>query len=204
MKQSNLRKLERYLFNHLSHNYKAAFFMADIVGVLIGVKPSCMRVISEKDLYKFDILRFCELLKSMNLSVIFERRFVDGEYNLEFYVANTPEDIAHLRLLFKQLQQWSRDNNDKAKPNIEIGKALGYPQSAIEYYAAFSASSPSEDSAKSHAQRMAKYYYYAHSEEHQNQEFAEYDRKINFAMDKFAPRSAKEMRKKYPNKRWLD
>ena len=52
MKQSNLRKLERYLFNHLSHNYKAAFFMADIIGVLIGAKPSCMRVVSEKDLYK--------------------------------------------------------------------------------------------------------------------------------------------------------
>ena len=178
--------------------------MADIIGTLIGVKPSCMRAVSEKDLYKFDVMYFCKLLKAVGLDVVFERRFFGGEYMLEFYTAKTPEDAVHLKTLISQLRQSGEDDHDRAELNIKIGKALGYPQSAIEYYDAFNASTPSEDLAKSHAQRIAKYYYYAHSEEHQNEEFDEYDRRVNLAMDKFAARSAKEMRKKYPNKRWLD
>ncbi len=103
--------------------------------------------------------------------------------------------------LFEELGTFEYGDNRRKEINLEIGKLLGYPETAVKYFVSMeSKARPSE----AHKARLKKYLHYAHSDTYQEVEFRAYDVKVNRATEKYAPRSARVIRKKFPNKRWLD
>lgn len=86
--------------------------------------------------------------------------------------------------------------------NINVGKLLGYPETAILEYIEASSDELYFKSEK-RREKMARNRYYAHSEKFEDDEFRQYDLPLNQAILKYLPRIAKIMQTD-PKKRWLD
>jgi hypothetical protein len=201
MDKAKLKKIENYLFWHCKRRFDAASAMSSIIGVIIGLKPSCCCIFSEENLCRFDLMRFIKLLEKLDLKLAFERKLLESEYYLDLYISKSSKKAERLKELFSDLSKYAYGEGDRKEINAEIGKLLGYPQTAIDYYVRHTESGTLSES---HKERIKKYFYYAHSDKHQDEEFKKYDERLNRAIEKYSPRSAKAMRKKYPNKRWLD
>ncbi|MBO4855410.1 hypothetical protein J5500_03340 [Candidatus Saccharibacteria bacterium] len=200
MDKTKFKKVENYLFWHCKKRYEAAFIMAAIIGVYIGLKTASDSTFCEQDLRLLKIDRLQKLLSALKIELIFNRIYVDGESYLNMTFAKDIKDAEKLRKLFEDLMNYMPGAPERAPINRELGKMLGYPKTAVDYYVEYEQGEPTE----AHKERIRKYFYYAHSEKHQDEEFKAYDLKLNKAIDKYAPRSGKVLRKKHPNKRWLN
>lgn len=201
MDKTKIKKVENYLFWHCKRRYDAASAMSGILGVIINLKPCCCCVLNENNLRKIDLTRLRKILAKLDLKLSFERKLSNDGGILSLYVSKNIKKSERLKELFNSLESYNYGDTARKDINAEIGTLLGYPQTAINYYVRYVESG---NLSESHKERVKKYFYYAHSDTYQNKEYKEYDERLNRALEKYSPRSTKVIRKKYPNKRWLD
>lgn len=145
--------------------------MAEIVGTDIGVKMVAMDCFLPEEREKVDFVWFRRKLHEMGLHVVFERRALGGSdpWNFaEYYYLGKTRDIAlTAQSVFHKI--WSGE----WEMNGEIGKLLGYPATAVDYFLRKKGEMSEDDKS-----RMARNRFYVHSPEFEDEEFEAYEKKI--------------------------
>lgn len=195
MDKNIITKLENYIFEHKAKPGVAASIVAGIVGVMIGVKPATV--------FSFDANEFAELdpddckeafSQAGLVALFFRHEYVERNkitWIEDVYVACDTETADKLHQAFIKLHSVIDDMgqiyNQKGweEASRDIGRLLGYPETAIEY---FIANQDPEDEERKRL--MARYQFYIHSPEHHEEEYQAYDAKIFQAIRDFAPKTA--------------
>ena len=199
MDKSIITELESYLFNYKTKPIVAADDMADIIGVMIGVKPAAIVChIDTKEMAKINPNDLVELLDRAGLkALLFMQNYLSmGEmvWCEDVYISHDLKTAAKLHQLFEKLRSSMDDigqiYNQKAweESSREIGLLLGYPATAVEYYI-----TERDIDNKERKELMKRYQFYIHSPKHHEEEYRAYDQKIFQALQDYAPRSAKSL-----------
>lgn len=207
MDREKIIKLENYIFEHHTRADMAASAMACYMGVIIGVKPAAVSDFEFEEFIKIDPAEIIDLLDQVGLrSLFFTHEYIkiDKPTRIEeAYISRDFKTGAELHSLFQKLRS-SIDNlgqvfNEKLweESSRGIGRLLGYPDTAIEY---FIANQDVDDTERQSL--MDRYRFYVHSPEHHEQEYQAYDRKIYQALHDYAPKTS-EILSANRNKRWL-
>ena len=209
MNRDALLRLEKLVFE-FDWNKKtlATPFMTEIMGVLIGLKPTTLQVNDEFDGKKLlDNEIIPKILEELGL-VLTKERLGRAQMVYEYlYVGKTKE-------LCENLQRWyekfSNSISDEGKildrrvwieANNQIGELLGYPKTAtVEYIRRQIEGLEMDDN---YMMRLGRNNYYIHSEKFEEEEFREYDLPLNLAIKEYLPKTA-EIMQSNPKKRWLE
>ena len=184
-------------------------FLTGVLGVLIDLKPAAL-LINDKlnDSKLLDNKRIMEILNKLGVDLVRERLNKFSNEEIEYlYLAKT----ARMSL---ELQKWHReffnsvsesgevlDKKAWAEANYQIGKILGYPETATLEYIRMQIEGIEKDN--NYRSRMARNYYYMHSARYENEEFEAYDLRLNLAVNKYLPVTAQIMQVN-TKKRWLE
>lgn len=184
-------------------------FLTGVLGVLIDLKPAAL-LINDKlnDSKLLDNKRIMEILNKLGVDLVRERLNKFSNEEIEYlYLAKT----ARMSL---ELQKWHReffnsvsesgevlDKKVWAEANYQIGKILGYPETATLEYIRMQIEGIEKDN--NYRSRMERNYYYMHSAKYENEEFEAYDLKLNLAVNEYLPVTA-EIMQANTKKRWLD
>ena len=184
-------------------------FLTGVLGVLIDLKPAAL-LINDKlnDSKLLDNKRIMEILNKLGVDLVRERLNKFSNEEIEYlYLAKT----ARMSL---ELQKWHReffnsvsetgeilDKKVWAEANYQIGKILGYPETATLEYIRMQIEDIEKDD--NYRSRMERNYYYMHSERYENEEFEAYDLRLNLAINEYLPLTAQIMQSN-PEKRWLE
>ena len=207
MKRDAIIELENYIFTIVGREARAASVMSGIVGVLCGVKPTTVGDFAGEELKNFDPGNFIELLDKLGLKVLVYDRFccLRDEPGLirDFYISKDVRMAKKIHKAFQELWLSIDDAGQTVEPKKweratwKIGKLLGYPKTAIR---SFVNNRDLEDERR--VKLMKRNRYYTHSVEHEEEEYAQYDRVVNAAIDKYAPKTARYLSSD-GEKRWL-
>ena len=226
MMEKRLLELEDFLFDFYGEeNIKLIISVAaSILGVLIGIKPTALLVneVMENGLILLDNGSLLNILEELRLKIVISdvSRFTPPT-NIKktlnsLYKGNEFLYISQdIKLCYELMENYSivtdlmkdgmvaEKNREKwNEVNINVGKLLGYPETAILEYIEASSDELYFKSEK-RREKMARNRYYAHSEKFEDDEFRQYDLPLNQAILKYLPRIAKIMQTD-PKKRWLD
>lgn len=184
-------------------------FLTGVLGVLIDLKPAAL-LINDKlnDSKLLDNKRIMEILNKLGVDLVRERLNKFSNEEIEYlYLAKT----ARMSL---ELQKWHReffnsvsesgevlDKKVWAEANYQIGKILGYPETATLEYIRMQIEGIEKDN--NYRSRMERNYYYMHSARYENEEFEAYDLRLNLAVNEYLPVTA-EIMQANTKKRWLD
>ena len=184
-------------------------FLTGVLGVLIDLKPAAL-LINDKlnDSKLLDNKRIMEILNKLGVDLVRERLNKFSNEEIEYlYLAKT----ARMSL---ELQKWHReffnsvsesgevlDKKVWAEANYQIGKILGYPETATLEYIRMQIEDIEKD--ENYRSRMERNYYYMHSARYENEEFEAYDLRLNLAVNEYLPVTAEIMQANL-KKRWLD
>lgn len=200
-------ELEKFIFANVKER-RAAAIMADIMGVLIDVKPTMMTDFSEKEFAKMDPQDLINLIEKLGLKCVvsFHFSYHAGHFapTVDFSVAKNLRGAVEVKEAFESL--WSTMDEfgqtlDKRRwrtATKKIGRLLGYPMTAVKDFL-------KEEDVESveRQKRMERNRYYAHSAKYEREEFESYDRLINLALEKYTEKSARLL-KMDDKKRWTD
>jgi len=209
MNRGDIIELENFLFESLKRDSNKkkdytvpAMLMADIMGVLIDSKPAASIVFLEDELERINIFKLINLLRKLGLETM---HYVSHDLLALAYTSDDKKDehlssnrIVHLFKLFisKDSDKLALAYNtamkfEKAGPLLsekeykdvvkQMGEVLGYPKTAIDFYVGDN----SEEICN------ASWRYYIHSIKHEKEEFNTFDLKLNEAITKYAPKTAK-------------
>ena len=226
MMEKRLLELEDFLFDFYGEeNIKLIISVAaSILGVLIGIKPTALLVneVMENGRILLDNGSLLNILEELRLKIVISdvSRFTPPT-NIKktlnsLYKGNEFLYISQdIKLCYELMENYSivtdlmkdgmvaEKNREKwNEVNINVGKLLGYPETAILEYIEASSDELYFKSEK-RREKMARNRYYAHSEKFEDDEFRQYDLPLNQAILKYLPRIAKIMQTD-PKKRWLD
>lgn len=226
MMEKRLLELEDFLFDFYGEeNIKLIISVAaSILGVLIGIKPTALLVneVMEDGRMLLDNGSLLNILEELRLKIVISdvSRFTPPT-NIKktlnsLYKGNEFLYISQdIKLCYELMENYSivtdlmkdgmvaEKNREKwNEVNINVGKLLGYPETAILEYIEASSDELYFKSEK-RREKMARNRYYAHSEKFEDDEFRQYDLPLNQAILKYLPRIAKIMQTD-PKKRWLD
>ncbi len=184
-------------------------FLTGVLGVLIDLKPAAL-LINDKlnDSKLLDNKRIMEILNKLGVDLVRERLNKFSNEEIEYlYLAKT----ARMSL---ELQKWHReffnsvsesgevlDKKVWAEANYQIGKILGYPETATSEYIRMQIEGIEKDN--NYRSRMERNYYYMHSARYENEEFEAYDHRLNLAVNEYLPVTAQIMQAN-TKKRWLE
>ena len=184
-------------------------FLTGVLGVLIDLKPAAL-LINDKlnDSKLLDNKRIMEILNKLGVDLVRERLNKFSNEEIEYlYLAKT----ARMSL---ELQKWHReffnsvsemgeilDKKEWIEANYQIGKILGYPETATSEYIRMQIEGIEKDN--NYRSRMERNYYYMHSARYENEEFEAYDLRLNLAVNEYLPVTA-EIMQANTKKRWLD
>jgi hypothetical protein len=184
-------------------------FLTGVLGVLIDLKPAAL-LINDKlnDSKLLDNKRIMEILNKLGVDLVRERLNKFSNEEIEYlYLAKT----ARMSL---ELQKWHReffnsvsesgevlDKKVWAEANYQIGKILGYPETATLEYIRMQIEGIEKDN--NYRSRMERNYYYMHSARYENEEFEAYDHRLNLAVNEYLPVTAQIMQAN-TKKRWLE
>ena len=201
-------KLENYIFEHHKKPGLVAAMMSEIVGVLVDLKPAAIVDFDGDEILGSDPNELIELFESVGLKVLFFKRYVNNflrvKCEVEMYVSKDFGLAAKLYDAFGEMRKTIDDfgqvyrEAEWQKATREIGELLGYPKTAVEEFLV-----EQDIDNPERQERMARNRYYAHSKEHEEQEFFEYDFKLNKAISEFAPKTL-EIKVADKGKRWLE
>ena len=205
-----LKELEEYFYAHRKKEGVATSNMADIVGVYAGIKPACVVGFNEEESFSADLLELKEILSRFGMFAVFSFRAIRGAksfyWNEDVYISKEKETAMRLKDAFEKMWKTIDDLGEIIKPEewneetLKIGKLLGYPMTAVE---AFISDRDVMDDKDCRSFVDEKNRYYAHSKEFEREEFELYDKPLNLAIEKCAPRVAKIM-KSDEKKRWTE
>lgn len=174
-------------------------FLTGVLGVLIDLKPAAL-LINDKlnDSKLLDNKRIMEILNKLGVDLVRERLNKFSNEEIEYlYLAKT----ARMSL---ELQKWHReffnsvsemgeilDKKEWIEANYQIGKILGYPETATSEYIRMQIENVKKDN--NYRFRMERNYYYMHSARYENEEFEAYDHRLNLAVNEYLPVTAQIM-----------
>ena len=184
-------------------------FLTGVLGVLIDLKPAALLIndkINENKL--LDNKRILEILNKLGVVLVREKLNKFSNEEIEYlYLAKTAR-------VCLELQKWHReffnsvsesgevlDKKVWIEANYQIGKMLGYPETATLEYIRMQIEGIEKDD--NYRSRMARNYYYMHSARYENEEFEAYDLRLNLAVNKYLPVTAQIMQVN-TKKRWLE
>lgn len=184
-------------------------FLTGVLGVLIDLKPAAL-LINDKlnDSKLLDNKRIMEILNKLGVDLVRERLNKFSNEEIEYlYLAKTAR-------VCLELQKWHReffnsvsesgevlDKKVWAEANYQIGKILGYPETATLEYIRMQIEGIEKDN--NYRSRMERNYYYMHSARYENEEFEAYDHRLNLAVNEYLPVTAQIMQAN-TKKRWLE
>lgn len=205
-----LRELEGIVLDfYEKKKMMGASFLTGVLGVLIDLKPAALLIndkINESKL--LDNKRILEILNKLGVDLVRERLNKFSNEEIEYlYLAKTARECL-------ELQKWHReffnsvsesgevlDKKVWAEANYQIGKILGYPETATLEYIRMQIEGIEKDN--NYRSRMERNYYYMHSARYENEEFEAYDLRLNLAVNEYLPVTA-EIMQANTKKRWLD
>lgn len=205
-----LRELEGIvLYFYQKKKMMGVSFLTGVLGVLIDLKPAAL-LINDKinDSKLLDNKRILEILNKLGVDLVREKLNKFSNEEIEYlYLAKTARECL-------ELQKWHReffnsvsesgevlDKKVWAEANYQIGKILGYPETATLEYIRIQIEGIEKDD--NYRSRMERNYYYMHSVKYENEEFEAYDLKLNLAVNEYLPATAEIMQTNL-KKRWLD
>lgn len=194
MDKDKIIELENYLFSAKIKPPVAASIMAEIIGVLIDLKPAMLGGFTEKEFNNYKDEDLDKILHELGLECVHSEHLynVNGEEKVckDFYVSKKKKLAEKTHQSFVELWPTIDDNGEIidhkkwAKATTKIGKLLGYPKTAIKEFVE-ERDIENEDRMK----RMERNRYYAHSAKYEEKEFRQYDLKLNKAISEFAPKT---------------
>lgn len=205
-----LRELEGIvLYFYQEKKMMGVSFLTGVLGVLIDLKPAALLIndkINENKL--LDNKRILEILNKLGVDLVREKLNKFSNEEIEYlYLAKTVRECL-------KLQKWHReffnsvsesgeilDKQVWSEANYQIGKILGYPETATSEYIRMQIEGIEKDD--NYRSRMERNYYYMHSVKYENEEFEAYDLKLNLTVNEYLPVTAEIMQANI-KKRWLD
>lgn len=184
-------------------------FLTGVLGVLIDLKPAALLINDRFNNSKLlDNKRILEILSKLGVVLVRERLNKFSNEEIEYlYLAKTAR-------VCLELQEWHReffnsisetgeilDKKVWIEANYQIGKMLGYPETATSEYIRMQIEGIEKDD--NYRSRMARNYYYMHSARYENEEFEAYDLRLNLAVNEYLPVTAQIMQVN-TKKRWLE
>lgn len=205
-----LRELEREVLDfYEKKKMMGVSFLTGILGVLVDLKPAAL-VINDRidDCELLDNKRILEILSKLGVVLIREELHKFSDKEIEYlYLAKTMDKC-------KELQKWHRrffesvsetggilDKKEWIEANYQIGKILGYPETATSEYIRMQIEGVKKDD--NYRSRMKRNHYYMHSARCENEEFEAYDLRLNLAVNEYLPVTAQIMQAN-TEKRWLE
>ena len=205
-----LRELEGEVLNfYQKKKMMGVSFLTGVLGVLIDLKPAAL-LINDKlnDSKLLDNKRILEILNKLGVDLVREKLNKFSNEEIEYlYLAKTARECL-------ELQKWHReffnsvsntgeilDKKVWSEANYQIGKILGYPETATSEYIRMQIEGIEKDD--NYRSRMERNYYYMHSARYENEEFEAYDLRLNLAVNEYLPVTAEIMQANI-KKRWLD
>ncbi|MBR3132097.1 hypothetical protein IKG33_01660 [Candidatus Saccharibacteria bacterium] len=195
MDKNVIIELEKYIFEHKTKPIIASHMMADIIGVIIGVKPATISSFNNEEFTDVNPDELIELLDQVGLRILFFKQIhVDrGEitYIEDIYISRDTKTAFRLHQAFEKLHSSMDDMGQILDQKLweessrEIGHLLGYPETAVEYYIV-----EQDVDNEERQQLMKRYQFYVHSPKNHEQEYQIYDQKIYQALRDYAPKTA--------------
>ena len=205
-----LRELEGVvLYFYQKKKMMGVSFLTGVLGVLIDLKPAALLINDKLNNSKLlDNKRILEILNKLGVDLVREKLNKFSNEEIEYlYLAKTAR-------VCLELQKWHReffnsvsesgeilDKKVWSEANYQIGKILGYPETATSEYIRMQIEGIEKDD--NYRSRMERNYYYMHSVKYENEEFEAYDLKLNLAVNEYLPVTAEIMQANL-KKRWLD
>lgn len=205
-----LRELEGIvLYFYQEKKMLGVSFLTGVLGVLIDLKPAALLINDRiEDNKLLDNKRILEILNKLGVDLVREKLNKFSNEEIEYlYLAKTAR-------VCLELQKWHRDffnsvsemgeildKKEWIEANYQIGKILGYPETATSEYIRMQIEGIEKDD--NYRSRMERNYYYMHSVKYENEEFEAYDLKLNLAVNEYLPVTAEIMQANL-KKRWLD
>lgn len=205
-----LRELEGVvLYFYQEKKMMGVSFLTGVLGVLIDLKPAALLINDKLNNSKLlDNKRILEILNKLGVDLVREKLNKFSNEEIEYlYLAKTAR-------VCLELQKWHReffnsvsesgeilDKKVWSEANYQIGKILGYPETATSEYIRMQIEGIEKDD--NYQSRMERNYYYMHSVKYENEEFEAYDLKLNLAVNEYLPVTAEIMQANL-KKRWLD
>jgi hypothetical protein len=184
-------------------------FLTGVLGVLIDLKPAALLIndkINENKL--LDNKRILEILNKLGVDLVLEKLNKFSNEEIEYlYLAKTARVCLELqkchREFFNSVSESGEilDKQEWIEANYQIGKILGYPETATSEYIRMQIENVKKDN--NYRFRMERNYYYMHSARYENEEFEAYDHRLNLAVNEYLPVTAQIMQAN-TKKRWLE
>ena len=205
-----LRELEGIvLYFYQEKKMMGVSFLTGVLGVLIDLKPAALLIndkINESKL--LDNKRILEILNKLGVDLVREKLNKFSNEEIEYlYLAKTARVCLELQKwhgeFFNSVSESGEilDKQVWIEANYQIGKMLGYPETATLEYIRMQIEDIEKDD--NYRSRMERNYYYMHSERYENEEFEAYDLRLNLAVNEYLP-VTKEIMQANIKKRWLD
>ena len=184
-------------------------FLTGVLGVLIDLKPAALLINDRiEDNKLLDNKRILEILNKLGVDLVLEKLNKFSNEEIEYlYLAKTARVCLELqkwhREFFNSMSETGEilDKKVWTEANYQIGKILGYPETATLEYIRMQIEDIEKD--ENHRSRMERNYYYMHSARYENEEFEAYDLRLNLAVNEYLPVTAEIMQANL-KKRWLD
>ena len=176
-------------------------FLTGVLGVLIDLKPAALLINDRiEDNKLLDNKRILEILNKLGVNLVREKLNKFSNEEIEYlYLAKTAR-------VCLELQKWHRDffnsvsemgeildKKEWIEANYQIGKILGYPETATSEYIRMQIEGIEKDD--NYRSRMERNYYYMHSARYENEEFEAYDLRLNLAVNEYLPVTQKLCRR---------
>lgn len=196
MNTNDIAQIEDFLLKNKKKTIGAVFCMTDIIGVLINLKPAACIAFSSGEMEKTDCLEFKEILEKVRLKCVFYCHQALSVNKLEWYekifISKKLSTAVELRNVF--IQMWASlddfgqviDQRTWVKTTKQIGKMLGYPNTAIESFIRNETEHRGDDDSLTVV--GGGYKAFAHSKKHLDREVKLYDRPLDEAVKKYAPK----------------
>lgn len=178
-------EMENILFRSFEVERAAAHNTADVLGVLIGLKPAAM--IDEPNGPDCD--RFIKIMTDLNLHVITQPSEINyrGEIFREtvLFLSRDAEITRQASECFAKLREalhYSKASHPEVPRSLDrrFGELMGYPSTAVEYFL---------KRRYNNAPLGVIGKYYAHSPEHLKEEKELFDFKLDSAISRYTPRT---------------
>lgn len=205
-----LRELEGLvLYFYQEKKMMGVSFLTGVLGILIDLKSAALLINDRFNNSKLlDNKRILEILSKLGVVLVRERLNKFSNEEIEYlYLAKTARECLELqkwhRRFFENVSETGEilDKKEWIEANYQIGKILGYPETATLEYIRMQIEGIEKDN--NYRSRMERNYYYMHSARYENEEFEAYDLRLNLAVNEYLPVAAQIMQAN-TKKRWLD
>ena len=196
MNARNIAQIENFFLRNKEREPGAINCVTDIVGILIGLKPTALIDFSSEEMKKVSRSEIKAALEKVGLKCIFySRKTVSANklfLNEMIFVSKKFDSAVKLYNAF--IKMWSSideigqiiDKKTWIKTTRQIGKLLGYPNTAIDSFI------KNEIRHKSGNDSLViisdKYKNFAHSKKYAEKEVKLYNKPLDEAIKKYAPK----------------